>query len=188
MADATRAANAHSAALSSHEENTNMTTRNATESPLLQLPAEMRNEIYNGQIHEILLRPLLLESTFGVLLVCKQISEEAAMLQYSYCVFAFDHELAMRYFLLRCSPAQLKLIRTIQLKPRRCGLLKRSFWNFGNNGESIQLEKLEGLQTVVIEKSRVPSLRNAVDEQQDVGMLAETMKGMKPGVTVIIEE
>ena len=46
MADATRAADAHLAALSSHEENTNITMRNATESPLLQLPAEMRNEIY----------------------------------------------------------------------------------------------------------------------------------------------
>jgi len=110
------------------------------------------------------------------------------VLQYSYCVFTFDHELAMRYFLLRCSHAKSKLIRTIQLKPRRCGLLKRSFWNFGNNGGSIQLEKLEGLQTVVIEKARVPSLRSAVGEQQDVGMLAETMKRMKPGVTVVIEE
>jgi len=46
MADATRAADAHLAALPSHEENTNITTRNATDSPLLQLPAEMRNEIY----------------------------------------------------------------------------------------------------------------------------------------------
>jgi len=46
MADATRAADEHSAALLSHEENTNITTRNATESPLLQLPAELRNEIY----------------------------------------------------------------------------------------------------------------------------------------------
>ena len=46
MADATRAADEHSAALSSHEENTNITTRNAIESPLLQLPAELRNEIY----------------------------------------------------------------------------------------------------------------------------------------------
>ena len=46
MVDATRAADAHLAALSSHEENTSITKRNATESPLLQLPAEMRNEIY----------------------------------------------------------------------------------------------------------------------------------------------
>jgi len=46
MTEATCAADAHLAALSSHEENTNITTRNATESPLLQLPAEMRNEIY----------------------------------------------------------------------------------------------------------------------------------------------
>ena len=144
--------------------------------------------VLSGQVHEILLRPLPLESILGLLLVCKQISEEAAMLQYPYCVFAFDHELAMRNFLFRCSSAQLKLIRTIQLKPRRCGLLKRSFWNFGNNGGSIQLENLEGLQTVVIEKARVPSLRSAVDEQQDIGRLAETMKRKKPGVTVIIEE
>ena len=50
------------------------------------------------------------------------------------------------------------------------------------------MEKLEGLQTVVIEKARVPSLRSAVDEQQDIGRLAETMKRKKPGVTVIIEE
>ena len=144
--------------------------------------------VLSGQVHEILLRPLPLESILGLLLVCKQISEEAAMLQYPYCVFAFDHELAMRYFLLRCSHAKSKLIRTIQLKPRRCGLLKRSFWNFGNNGGSIRLEKLEGLQTVVIERARVPSLMSAVGEQQDIGMLAETMKRMKPDVTVIIEE
>jgi len=148
--------------------------------------------VLSGQVHEILLRPLPLESTLDLLLVCKQISEEAAMLQYPYCVFAFDHELAIRIFLLRCSHAKSKLICTIQLKPRRCAMLERSLWNFGEHGRWIkmeELEKLEALQTIIIEKASVPPAAGsrARDEHQDIRALAETIRSMKEGVTIIIE-
>ncbi|KAI4616578.1 hypothetical protein J4E80_005852 [Alternaria sp. BMP 0032] len=194
MADATRAADAHLAARSSHEENTNITTHNATESPLLQLPAEMRNEIYkyvlSGQVHEILLRPRAQQNSLGLVLVCRQIAEEAAMLQYPYCTFAFDHWLAIENFSSRCPPAKRKLIRTIQLKPRRWGMLERTFWNFGRNGSYVNLEELEGLKTIIIEKASVAPAAGSRTrgEQQDIRALAETMRSMKESVTVILEE
>jgi len=146
--------------------------------------------VLSGQVHEILLRPRAQQNSLGLVLVCRQIAEEAAMLQYPYCTFAFDHWLAIENFLLRCPPTKRKLIRTIQLKPRRCGMLERSFWNFGKNGSYVNLEELEGLRTVIVEKARVPSAAGCRTrgEQQDIRALAETMRSMKEGVAVIIEE
>jgi hypothetical protein len=106
------------------------------------------------------------------------------MLQYPYCVFAFDHWLPLEKFLLRCSSTQRTLIRTIQLKPRRDAILERSFWNFGDRAGFIDIEKLEGLQTVVIEKPRFPARVSSAGEDRDVRTLARALELRKSGVTI----
>jgi hypothetical protein len=140
--------------------------------------------VLSNRVHTHLLRRCAPEYPPDLLLVCRQISQEAAMLQYPYCVFAFDHWLPLEKFLLRCSSIQRCLIRTIRLKPRRDAILERSFWNFGDTAGYIDVEKLEGLRTVVIEKPSFPSRVSSAGEEGDVRTLARALELRKPGVTI----
>jgi len=105
--------------------------RNQVQSPLLRLPSELRNIIYRyvfqgcsiwvTKNHQDLLYGLRLWcihdlDIVSLLLTCRQVHAEAAILPYRFLVFEFHGGAAIiEKFLSARSPAQLEAIQTIRV-------------------------------------------------------------------------
>ncbi|KAI4948613.1 hypothetical protein J4E86_007961 [Alternaria arbusti] len=119
--------------------------RNATTSPLLRLPAEIRNEIFalamsHGTIsldsspstkdRQILQdRHNIPPSSAPLLFVCRQIHAEVALLPYRLNKFIVSGKYlsAMREFLKRRTPEQLELMRDVRWRWPTHGSPSRMF-------------------------------------------------------------
>jgi len=107
-----------------HADFDNSTSRNQSESPLLQLPAELRNIIYTYVLQDdlwvVAYRLTKTESRgypIALLFVCRQIHAETALLPYALNTFLIGDislgEDAALGFLGRRTPAQLQSMQTL---------------------------------------------------------------------------
>ena len=106
----------------------------------------------------------------GLLRVCHQIQHEAALLPYSLSIFTFRNAIALRKFVLQLSTSQQNAIRTIQIGEAEC--LPSQSEDF-DIIEFAHLNRLGGLQTIVIEEDRG---------------LAKIVRSWKAGIKVIVEK
>lgn len=100
---------------------------NATNSPLLRLPAEIRIAIYeyvlgggtfkfDGRLKFGNPQASFEDNKIDLLYVCRQINAEAALLPYALneFIFAYDSEDALPIFLRNRSPEQLKSTKMVE--------------------------------------------------------------------------
>ncbi|KAI4647685.1 hypothetical protein J4E93_004095 [Alternaria ventricosa] len=121
-----------------HDVNDRITARNATKSPLLRLPAELRNLIYacafdnttynffqdNKKTERTLYAELSTEDSMSLLLVSRQINAETAYLPYQLSTFNFmvyksnkkQWKPYVRRFLARRSEEQIKAMSCLTVR------------------------------------------------------------------------
>lgn len=101
--------------------------RNREQSPLLKLPAELRILIYeyvlSDSTYEIEFdRNTGLHSSHRegpkthLPLVCRQLNTDTALLRYAFITFSFSRIKVVNIFLKKCTSAQIKMIKTLELR------------------------------------------------------------------------
>ncbi|KAI0583368.1 hypothetical protein Alg130_05707 [Pyrenophora tritici-repentis] len=98
------------------EEQDKITSLNQTNSPLLRLPSELRNRIFDYVYTDAAMKPD--KNAMALPLTCRQLNHETAILPYKYCVFSFAlykyEAVAFTKFLDASTKAQLCAIESIE--------------------------------------------------------------------------
>ncbi|KAG9188772.1 hypothetical protein G6011_07477 [Alternaria panax] len=176
----------------SSDEKNEATKRNTAESPLLRLPAELRNEIYKyalgRHVYPVPGDGRKNPRALNLVRVCRQIQQEAAFLPYSLSVLSSRMAIHLEEFVSRLSISQRNAIETIQLSEIGYAECSYSYWNGEDVSEFFHSGKLNGLQTVVIEKV-CPAVWLSLEHQdQEIRKLAQVVRSWKAGITVMVRD
>lgn len=163
---------------------------NKRNSPLLRLPAELRNLIY----HYALGNCTLILSThlgrlrlyqrdipaFPLLAVCTQIHAEVVLLPYSLNTFDFAFDVTLDFFLADISPSNIRMIKKLDL----------GTWTVmaPSAGKSaVQLQKFTGLEEVMFSYCSSRNIWKHTCEQR-WGMVVKRLRRNMPRLRTAIRD
>lgn len=180
--------------------------QNQRDSPLLRLPAELRNQIFQYALgcktwtflvreshQQTVYVPSRLEHALALLAVCRQIYAETALLPFSLDTFSFDHYTDLQWWLKAQRPAQSDVVSTISIHHRLYlyGILAELYdWRLGK-WESSRLPALRVVH-VKLSGNRITAESGPVSYSTafnaKVCKITDRLESTNPGIRFVIEK